>query len=481
MHTQSQSFGGMGLSETMLQAIARKGFSMPSRIQSAAIPLLLGSNRDLIGQAKTGTGKTAAFGIPLLEAITHKSRYPQALILVPTRELAIQTAGELESLQERGELSIVPVYGGQPIGPQIRTLKRGSDIIVGTPGRVLDHIARGTIDFCKTAHVVLDEADEMLDQGFIEDIETILSSLPEGRRTILFSATMPKAVAALAERFMKAYDHISVPAHQRDEDLTEHTYIEVHEKDKFEALRRIIDSKPDFFGIVFCRTRIDTDRTAKDLQAYGYHAEALHGDLSQNHREQVLSACRARRTSILVATDVAARGIDIAELSHVINYALPQDARSYIHRIGRTGRAGKTGRAVTLVNPYETKRLITFQHSLKLNIKRETLPVVRDIVAVKRMMLQSSIHQIIHQQRFGEYLDAAAMLTEGQDPLAVIASLLVHTSQKDLCPSHYRELRKPKSENNVYASTGNQRYPHNGFKKRFKKSVRSTRKSSYSR
>ncbi len=471
MQNASHTFSSLGLSETTLKALARKGFHTPTAIQAAAIPVLLNSHTGLIGQAQTGTGKTAAFGLPIFEKITPRGNHPQAVILVPTRELAIQVADELNSLQGDRNLSIVPVYGGQSIGLQIRSLKRGVDIMVGTPGRVLDHLSRGTMKLHQVSQVVLDEADEMLNQGFIEDIETILEAMPGEKQTTLFSATMPHRILLIARRYMGTYEHIALKPETADAELTAQSYIEVHEQDKLEALARIIDMEDDFYGLVFCRTKVDTANVAVQLQQRGYAAEALHGDISQGQRESILRSCRARKITVLVATDVAARGLDIAELTHVINYALPQDPESYMHRIGRTGRAGHSGIALTLVNPSEARRMHVYKQMLKLPLKRSKLPKAGHVASRKQERMLGAIQQIIAQNTHEEFRNIAEELLLRGSPEDVVASLLHHTKQHELCHAHYREIQRPnfsseRKPNQFHSKNRNNKFSR-GKKKRF--------------
>ncbi len=334
-------FTDLGLSEAMLKTLAHKGFCEPTPIQKAIIPFLLNDERDVVAQAETGTGKTAAFGIPIIEGIQKPDGKVKALVLVPTRELALQVALEIKSLRGNKKIETVSIYGGQPFGPQRSALKR-ADIVVGTTGRILDHLEKGTLHLDGITHLVLDEADEMLDMGFIDDIKAILAHTPGTRRTMLFSATMPREVVAIAKRHMGDYETIATARKKQSRQLTDQLYIEVREPDRFEALCRIIDMDPTFYGLVFCRTRIETSELAERLIDRGYDAQAIHGEIDQREREQIMHRLRSRHINILVATDVAARGIDIQDLTHVINYDPPQDPDSYIHRIGRTGRAGKT-------------------------------------------------------------------------------------------------------------------------------------------
>ncbi len=337
-------FSALGLSEEMLAAVQAKGFETPTSIQRLTIPRLLSGENDIIAQSQTGTGKTAAFGLPILQQIEPSKEGVQSIILVPTRELAVQAAEELLSYNRERRLSITAIYGGAAMSEQLRRLSRGVDIVVGTPGRVLDHIHRGTLKLDKVRFLVLDEADEMLNMGFVEDVEEIMGHTGEDRRVLLFSATMPERIIRLSEAYMRNTEVLRVESQHLTADLTNQIYFEVREADKFDAMTRIIDIEPDFYGIVFCRTKIGVDEVATRLVAQGYSAEGLHGDVSQAQREKILRKFRDKAVNILVATDVAARGIDVSNLSHVINYSLPQDSESYVHRIGRTGRAGNQGR-----------------------------------------------------------------------------------------------------------------------------------------
>ena len=372
--TQLEEFRALGLSDDMLAAIRTKGFETPSPIQKLVIPELLDSQKsnDMIAQAQTGTGKTAAFGLPLLERIhPEKGGSVQGLILVPTRELALQVSEELLSFNAKRRLSITSIYGGASLSEQLRRLKKGVDIVVGTPGRILDHLRRGTLHLENLKFLVLDEADEMLNMGFIEDIEEILACTNEDRRILLFSATMPERIVWLSKKYMRDTQMIRVPTQEVTTDLTDQIYFEVRDSDKFDALTRIIDVEPEFYGIVFCRTKIGVDEVANRLIERGYAAEGLHGDVSQAQREKILKRFKKKSVNILVATDVAARGIDINNLTHVINYSLPQDTESYVHRIGRTARAGADGTAISFCAPEEREYLAGIE---KLN--RKKIPVV---------------------------------------------------------------------------------------------------------
>ena len=318
-----EEFKKLGLSDKTIEALKAKGFEEPTEIQRLCIPLLLEENTEVIGQAQTGTGKTAAFALPIIETLDGGSKVPEALILCPTRELAIQVSEEIISLKGDKKIEVAPVYGGASMENQLRRLRKGVDVVVGTPGRVLDHIKRGTLKLDALKFAVLDEADEMLDMGFIEDIEEILKATPESKRMLMFSATMPKQVLSIAENFMHDYKLVRTEIKDISSRNTHQIYFEVRESDKLEALTRIIDREVSFYGVIFCRTKVQCEEIANKLISRGYDAQALHGDLSQREREVILKRMKEKRLSILVATDVASRGLDIQELTHVINYSIP--------------------------------------------------------------------------------------------------------------------------------------------------------------
>lgn len=438
-------FQDLGLSPEILSKIKSKGFEEPSAIQARAIPFLLNNSLDLIAKAQTGTGKTASFGLPILENIKPKAGFVQVLILVPTRELAIQVTEELSSLCHNDKIGLTSIYGGQPIDRQIQRLKRGVDIVVGTPGRVMDHMERGTLNISRISYVVLDEADEMLNMGFIEDIEQILSSSPEERRTVMFSATMPKNVASLAKKFMKKYETISVVSKDGDKKNINQIYFEVSNSDKFEALHRIIDVEESFYGMVFCRTKIDVDNVAQKLSHRGLRVDAIHGDLSQAQREKVLNKFRKKVINVLVATDVAARGIDVDDLTHVINYALPNDSESYVHRIGRTGRAGKEGTAITLITPSEYRKLLNIQKSVNAKIDKKEIPSVRDIIEGKKQRIIALVKKNILEEESGEddlISVAEEILKSDADAKKTLAAVLKISFGDDLKESKYFKIRE---------------------------------------
>ncbi len=436
-----EKFQALGLSENTVQALIKKGFEEPTPIQEKTIPLLLSGDRDIIGQAQTGTGKTAAFGLPIIERAEEGRGRVQAIILTPTRELAIQVAEEINSLKGRKRLRVMPVYGGQAITQQLRGLRQGVDIVVGTPGRILDHIHRRTLRLDTISYFVLDEADEMLNMGFIEDIEEILGATNDEKKTMLFSATMPGEILRIAKKYMKEYDLVSVRKKEMTTSLTQQIYFEVNNADKFEALCRIIDIAEQFYGIVFCRTKNDVDETASRLMDRGYDAEGLHGDISQGQREKILNKFKKQHINILVATDVAARGIDINDLTHVINYALPQDPESYVHRIGRTGRAGKEGTAITFITPEQYKRLQLITRVTKSTIRKEKLPKVQEIIKTKKNRIISLLEESLDSSDCTKYMDMASTLLQERDPEEVLAAILKYAFHDELDESNYNEIR----------------------------------------
>ncbi|HCT31316.1 MAG TPA: RNA helicase [Bacteroidales bacterium] len=433
-------FKQLGLSDQSLAAIEKKGFEQPSPIQRMTIPVLLSEEGDIIAQAQTGTGKTAAFGLPMIERIQGGMGMVQGLVLVPTRELALQVSDEIISLASN-RISVSTVYGGQSISEQQRRLRKGVDLVVGTPGRVQDLLDRGDLKLDKISWFVLDEADEMLNMGFIDDIEAILNFTPKEKRTLLFSATMPDRIAKLAKKYMVNTKKLEVDRSKPTTSLTDQIYFEVRESDKFDALTRIIDIEPEFYGLVFCRTRVAVDTTTSKLLDRGYSAEGLHGDISQAQREKTLLKFRNKHINILVATDVAARGIDIVDLTHVINMSLPQDAESYIHRIGRTGRAGKQGTAITFVSKEESRKLMFVEKITKSKIRKEILPGAEDIVAAKRERIKIEISDIIKKGSYDEYLGMAEDLLEINSPEVALAALLRLAYKAQLDVKNYSEIR----------------------------------------
>ncbi len=439
--TKVEEFEALGLTEVTLEAIREKGFEVPSPIQKLTIPTLLRNENDIIAQAQTGTGKTAAFGLPILEQIKPAKGATQALILVPTRELAIQVTEELLSLN-RKKISIAAIYGGASMSEQLRRIKRGIDIVVGTPGRILDHIRRETIDFSQLRWLVLDEADEMLDMGFIEDVEEIMAATNDYKRTMLFSATMPGRISALSKKYMHDTEILRVESKQATAELTDQIYFEVRESDKFDALTRIIDIEPEFYGSVFSRTKVGVDEIVNRLLERGYAAEGLHGDVSQAQREKILRKFKRKAVNILVATDVAARGIDVNNLTHVINYSLPQDSESYVHRIGRTGRAGNQGTAITFISPSEFRQFTAMKRAVKTDIRKESLPSAEDVVEMKRTKIKNDLQEIVEREKpIENYRKMAQEILGEYDPETALSALLKLAFKNELEMDSYPEIR----------------------------------------
>ncbi len=422
METKFEEFE---ISNSLQKAIKEMGFEAPSPIQEKVIPEIL-KKHDVIGQAQTGTGKTAAFGIPLINDVNSKQKHIQALILTPTRELAIQVAGEFQKLSKHTKVQTLPVYGGQSIGHQIKTLKRGVQVVVGTPGRILDHVNRGTIKLDRINTLVLDEADEMLDMGFIDDIEKILKNANEERQTLLFSATMPPAIRKLSNKYMTKPEHVTIDKGEVAAPSIEQVYYKVLEKNKLESLTRIIDSETLDLGIIFCRTKKGVAELTESLQARGYMADGLHGDLTQSQRDVVMKKFRKSTIEFLVATDVAARGIDVQNVTHVINYDIPQDPESYVHRIGRTGRAGREGIAITLVTPREMKHLRSIEREIKNPIPARGIPSIEEVVEKQQEGWKAQIVQLIEddEQDDSLYSSLVADLLGEYPSDKVVSSLL---------------------------------------------------------
>ena len=440
-----KSFGDLGLSEKVLKVLSKKGYDSPTPIQQLTIPALLNSNKDIIGQAQTGTGKTAAFSLPIIETYEPTSQI-QAIVLTPTRELALQVAEEMNSLSTSKKMKVIPVYGGQSIDIQRKLIKIGVDIVVGTPGRIIDLIERKLLKLQNLKYFVLDEADEMLNMGFIEDIEKILSYTNEDKRMLFFSATMPQEIMKIAKEHMKEYEILAVKKRELTTDLTEQIYFEVAERDKFEALCRIIDLTKEFYGIVFCRTKTDVNEIVGRLNDRGYDDEGLHGDIGQNYREVTLKRFKAKKINILVATDVAARGIDINDLSHVINYAVPQEVESYVHRIGRTGRAGKEGTAITFITPQEYRRLLQIQKAVKKEIRKEKLPNIKDVIQAKKFRIIDDVSQILIDNDYENFKKLAKELLKMEEPENIVAALLKSAYSDILDESNYNEISPVKME-----------------------------------
>jgi ATP-dependent RNA helicase DeaD len=398
------NFEEMGFTPGILKAIQELGFENPMPVQEKVIPLMLGSEADIIALAQTGTGKTAAFGLPLVQATDTEINNTQALILCPTRELCMQITGDLTDYARfTGKLKILAVYGGASIDNQIRGLKKGVHIIVATPGRLIDLIGRRAANLSSVTTVILDEADEMLNMGFLDSINEILEEVPDGRRTLLFSATMSKEITSIARKYMDNPVEITIGTKNSSADNVSHAYYLIHAKDKYKVLKRIADFEPDIYGIVFCRTRKETQEVASKLIDDGYNADALHGDLSQMQRDAVMQKFRVKNLQLLVATDVAARGLDVDDLTHIINYSLPDDTEVYTHRSGRTGRAGKTGISISLVHLRERHNLQQIERMVKKPFKAIPIPTGTEICGkqlfhwLKKLENVSTDHQEIEK------------------------------------------------------------------------------------
>ncbi|GAA0366042.1 DEAD/DEAH box helicase [Bacillus horti] len=417
------NFTDFNLQQQVIKAINDMGFEEPSPIQETCIPAIL-EGGDVVGQAQTGTGKTAAFGIPVIEKTTHSSKV-QALILTPTRELAIQVSGELKKIAKYKRTRTLPIYGGQSIGHQIRALKQGVHVVIGTPGRVLDHIRRRTLDLSDVKMLVLDEADEMLDMGFIDDIEMILKQVNRERQTLLFSATMPPEIKKLSHRYMQEPKYVSISHNEVVAPLIDQFYYKVLERNKLESLCRVLDSQEIDLGIIFCRTKRGVDELSEHLQARGYLTDGLHGDLSQAQRDKVMKAFRDSTIEFLIATDVAARGIDVENVSHVINYDIPQDPESYVHRIGRTGRAGRKGLAITLVTPREMTHLRSIENKINHPLQPRDLPSLEEITGKQQ---ENWKRQIVEQLQNNEHYDLFEQmldeLTDEHEPRQIAKALM---------------------------------------------------------
>ena len=409
-------FEQLGLDTPILKAIADMGFETPSEIQQKAIPILLADDTDMVALAQTGTGKTAAFGFPLLQLIDTDSRLTQGLILSPTRELCLQIASELRNYAKYlRKVNVVAVYGGASIEEQARSLKKGAQIIVATPGRMQDMIRREFVDISHISYCVLDEADEMLNMGFYEDITAILSHTPQEKSTWLFSATMPNEVAKIARRFMRKPIEITVGSRNQATNTVQHEYYVVSGRHRYEALKRLADANPDIFSVVFCRTKRDTQTVAEKLIEDGYNAAALHGDLSQNQRDLVMKSFRARQIQMLVATDVAARGIDVDDITHVIHYQLPDEIETYNHRSGRTGRAGKSGISMVILPKSEVKKIKAIEKVIGQPFEQKQLPSGMEICEIQLYHLANSFKNVTVNPAIEDYLPAIYKELEGID------------------------------------------------------------------
>jgi ATP-dependent RNA helicase DeaD len=408
-----KTFEELGVAPALLKAIDEMGFESPMPVQEEVIPFLLGRDNEVIALAQTGTGKTAAYGLPILQQINVKIANPQAVVLCPTRELCLQIAGDLNDYSKYiDKLRVLPVYGGSSIESQIKALRRGVHIVVATPGRLIDLINRKTVDLSEVRNVILDEADEMLNMGFEENVDSILAFIPKDRNMLLFSATMPEGIAGIAKKYMRSPKEIVIGRKNEGASNVKHIYYMVNAKDKYLVLKRVADYYPNIYGIIFCRTRKETQEIADLLIRDGYNADSLHGDLSQQQRDYVMQKFRIRNLRLLVATDVAARGLDVDDLTHVINYGLPDDVESYTHRSGRTGRAGKTGTSIAIIHLKEKHKVKNIERTIHKTFEQATIPTGK---------------QICNKQLFN-FVDKIEKVSINEDEI------------NDIMPSIYRKL-----------------------------------------
>ena len=444
------TFKDLGLSSTIIKALEKKGYSNPTEVQEKTIPLLL-EGKDVIGESQTGSGKTAAFALPIIEKIDDNSKKVQSIILAPTRELAMQVAKEIESLRGDKKVYSLAVYGGSSIREQLKSLKRGVQVVVGTPGRTLDLIKRKALDLSHVKFAVLDEADEMLNMGFVEDIETILSNTPKHKKMLLFSATMPRQIIGIAKKFM--HNPVHVKLQRKEETLQiDEFYYSTMSRDRFELIRRVVDINSDFYGIIFCNTKADVDSVSHQLMHFNYKAAALHGDISQPQREKILLQLRKKQIMILDATDVAARGIDVNDLTHVVNFSLPQSPESYTHRIGRTARAGKKGTAITFLIPSDKRKLKFVERIINRQIPQRDVPKPEEIIEARSTQMKLKVHTLIESGKGKKYQAFAEDLLANHEAKDVISALLKEAFKIDA--GNYKELRK------VVSSGKDRKRPH---------------------
>ena len=454
------TFKALGLNDAILQAVTDMGFKAPSEVQEKAIPVLLREETDVVALAQTGTGKTAAFGFPLIQRIDVNNRNTQGLILSPTRELCLQITNELKNYSSHVKgLNIVAVYGGANIQEQARQIGRGAQIIVATPGRMQDMMRRNMVDITGIDYCVLDEADEMLNMGFYEDITTILADTPKDKKTWLFSATMPKEVARIAKQFMKSPIEITVGTKNMGAENVSHEYYMVNARDRYQALKRLADANPEIFSVIFCRTKRDTQKVAENLIEDGYNASALHGDLSQNQRDLVMKSFRNRQIQMLVATDVAARGIDVDDVTHVINYQLPDEIETYTHRSGRTGRAGKTGISMVIVSKSELRKIRTLEKIINKKFTQKEIPSGMEICEVQLMHLANDIRNTKINEEINPYLYSINEVLEGLSREEVIKKVFsveftrffnYYQKAKDLNVAVKADLKEESGESTRY-------------------------------
>jgi ATP-dependent RNA helicase DeaD len=443
----TNEFTTLNLRPELQQAVAERGYTTPSAIQAGIIPIML-TGADVIGQAQTGTGKTAAFSLPILNNLVPNQGHIQALILAPTRELALQVAGAMVEYGQYCKVRVLAVYGGQPYAPQINQLKRGVDVVVGTPGRLIDLMERGVLDLSQLRTLVLDEADEMLSMGFVDDIEAILKETPAERQTALFSATLPREIRRLAESYMREPQSVTIERAQMTVEAIEQRYYLVREGDKLALITRLFEVDEISSALIFVRTRANSSELSSTLSTRGFPAEALNGDLSQEARERTLNRFRQGLVKVLVATDVAARGLDIDDISHVFNFHLPDDPEVYVHRIGRTGRAGKTGIAISLLTPFEQRRLRDIEHFTRRKMVLFPIPTVEDVEKHREALLLNKLTKGLELGAKREMLLVNQLVAEGHDPLqlAAVAIRLMRGDEKQGALAHISEVRETRPE-----------------------------------
>jgi len=461
-------FEALGLQQSILDAVADMGFETPSEVQEKAIPILLESETDLVALAQTGTGKTAAFGFPLIQKIDANSRTTQGLILSPTRELCLQITKEIQAYSKyEKNINVVAIYGGASITEQARQIKRGAQIIVATPGRMKDMIGRRLVDISKIDYCILDEADEMLNMGFFEDIKDILSNTPDEKSTWLFSATMPKEVSVIAKKFMHKPQEITVGTKNSGASTVQHEFYTVGGRERYPALKRLADANPNIFSVIFCRTKRDTQRVAEKLIEDGYNAGAIHGDLSQNQRDLVMNSFRKKQIQMLVATDVAARGIDVNDITHVINYQLPDEIETYTHRSGRTGRAGKSGISMVIITRSEMRKIQAIERKIQQKFISKNIPTGPEICEIQLYHLANSIKDTPIADDIDSYLPAITEVLNGIDREELIKKIVsvefarfsdYYNKAKDLNTDSRRENRNKEHRGGQIPTSGSVRY-----------------------
>lgn len=452
-----KTFEELGVSPEIRKAIEEMGYENPMPVQEEVIPYLLGENNDVVALAQTGTGKTAAFGLPLIQQVDVRNRVPQSLILCPTRELCLQIAGDLNDYSKYIDgLKVLPVYGGSSIDSQIRSLKRGVHIIVATPGRLLDLMERKTVSLATIKNVVMDEADEMLNMGFTDSINAILADVPLERNTLLFSATMSPEIARISKKYLRDAKEITIGRKNESSNNVKHYAYTVHAKDKYEALKRIVDFYPQIYGIIFCRTRKETQEIADKLMQEGYSADSLHGELSQAQRDTVMQKFRIRNLQLLVATDVAARGLDVDDLTHVINYGLPDDTESYTHRSGRTGRAGKTGTSIAIINLREKGKMREIERIIGKKFITGEMPTAQGICQKQLMKVIDELEKVkVNEEEISEFMTEIYRKLEWLSKEDLIKRMVSHEFNR--FSEYYRdraEIEQPSSDSRGDRSMG---------------------------